>query len=230
MTKNIKCNICSAAIHECDINRFAREFDELGYLSICSDWIGCMQCSAHHSKKAKKMFLCQCLLCIGTKKAEEVHAVIFVHEKRFGHFFEIKDNTIDAIERMTSLLKSMNEGMTQMWRNSFDDGRTQDFIASLDKYLTGFERFVKRKTYDKKSFSNWEASTLGGEIFLVLSKSWIEWRERVEFLSGESSTRIGAQKLKERMSVIDCNARRDFPKIFHLEVGCLSCSVFCGLS
>ena len=88
----IKCNLCSAILQECDIRRFKKEFEDLGYLLICTNWIGCTQCSTHQSRTPEKMFICECCVCL--KKGKETDAVIFHHSKRNIHFFESSDTKI----------------------------------------------------------------------------------------------------------------------------------------
>ncbi len=59
---------------------------------------------------------------------------------------------------------------------------------------------------------------LGAQVYSVFCEHWNQWGNHIDTLSREASTRRGAQRLKERMTTILSNAKRDFPKIFLQEV------------
>jgi hypothetical protein len=212
MARTIRCNFCSAILQECDIRRFKKEFEDLGYLSICTNWIGCTQCSAHQSRSPQKMFICDCCVCL--KKGKETDAVIFSHSKRNYHFFESSDKNIalnDAVQRLVRLLKSMTED----WKKEKEASVDRDyFIAAFDKYLSGFERFVSARTHSFKPFRDWEDGILGAQVKRVFFEDWPQWERNVDEMNSDPAMRRGAQRLKQRMSAIFTKAGHDFPKIF----------------
>jgi hypothetical protein len=166
------------------------------------------------------MFICECCVCL--KKEKETDAVIFPHSKRNLHFFESKDTNIalnDAVQRLVRLLNSMTEDWKNVEKKASVDRNY--FIAAFDKYLSGFERFVSTKTHNSKPFRDWEVGVLGAQVKRFFFEDWLGLEKHVVELLSDPVTCHGAKKLKARMSAIWSNAKRDFPKIFQTEVGCL---------